>query len=76
MDFVNTNLILDLKIKEDGAKTAEDCTLKAKTSVYDYYSWGRFITIGEPGLCKRNYRDWIKIHLNLNSISGTYTEIL
>jgi hypothetical protein len=35
MDYVNTNLILDLKIKEDGAKVAEDCTLKVKTSVYN-----------------------------------------
>ena len=76
MDCVNTNLILDLEIKEGRAKVAEDCTLKVKTSVYDYYSCERFITIDEPGLCKRSYRDWIKIHLNLNSISSTYTEIL
>jgi hypothetical protein len=38
MDYVNTNLILDLKIKEDGSKVAEDCTLKVKRSVYNYYS--------------------------------------
>ncbi|HWS20131.1 MAG TPA: hypothetical protein VN239_05540 [Nitrososphaera sp.] len=39
MDYVNTNLILDLAVKEDGAKEAEDCTPKVKTSVYDFYSW-------------------------------------
>jgi hypothetical protein len=40
MDYVNTNLILDVKIKEDGAKVAEGCTLKIKTNVDNYYSWG------------------------------------
>jgi hypothetical protein len=35
MDYVNTNLILDLGIKS-GAKVAENFTLKVKTSVYNF----------------------------------------